>query len=183
MARINEDLLRNDGEDNFGGVSSHLYYAYWSEIEVFPKSDLTKTTYKEVGTITNGFTFKAGGKWNKFYATPESAGIETNMVGESRDGKSYENKFSFSIPKLDAALVGFMRKNANSRLVFMIMDNNGFWRIMGDWRMAAEISEVSGGIGKKVADFNNATFTIKSQFEPAPIYAGTLPDGTTPVYN
>ncbi len=182
MAHINQDLLRPDGEDNYGGVSSeHIYYTYLRDILTFPKTNPNATSYKEVGTITEDFVFRAGGKWNKFEAIPETISIDSNPVGE-RAGRSYENKAQLDFAKITPEAIGFMRKNANSGMVWLMMDNNGFWRIMGDRRIAAEISEGAATIGKKVADLNKASFTIKSQFEPPPVYAGTLPDGTKPVY-
>jgi len=183
---INRDILMNCGETNYGGISQqHIYYTYLHDIDNFPKVVGTPTTFAEAGKTTGDFTFKVGtpqGKWNKLETIPEGATLAVDPVGEI-GGQSWENKLTLRFGKIDATKIGFLTKTSNSCFIFLVMDNNGFWRIIGDHRLACQRTEGSASQGEKIADLNQISLTFVSKFEPAPIYAGTLPDGTTPVYN
>jgi hypothetical protein len=107
--------------------------------------------------------------------------IETAQIGE-KGNLSFQNSFTFALRGTGPKNAGWARKYKNEPMIFIVKEKNGDVKQIGSETAPAYMAEISGGSGQAPGDPKQLQYIIRdTQNYPAPEYAGTITEFTTPV--
>lgn len=163
------DILYPQGRYNPAGLTRVLF-AFTEDIATFPvmPDTETATTFAELVEITTPITMVTGKKFNELYCTLEEGELKSKQVGP-RDGKGKENELEISFPGNEAEFLGFEAQCANRTLVFLVLEKNGKWRVLGSDIDPAYLEVSDNTSGKKIADGRSTKLTFKASGPTAPM--------------
>lgn len=158
-----------DCRDSIGGVAE----IYVTEFANVPQANITATS----GSIT-ALSCSAGKKFFTYQMEKENASFEEKVVSSRENGTLYyEQTLTFNFKKLSAALRNDLHILAQNRLMFIVKDNNGLFRLMGQVN-GADIGDSSASTGKAFGDLNGYTLTFTAmEKEPASFVSQALVTG------
>ncbi|HEY0056292.1 MAG TPA: hypothetical protein VGB63_13125 [Pedobacter sp.] len=156
------------GRRNAAGINRVLY-ALAEDIATFPElgDPEVATTFNELVEILTAITMKAGKKFNELYCTLETGELKSKLAGP-RDGKGRENTMDISFPGNEAAFLGFDAFTDNLPMVFLVLEKNGKWRVLGSKNDPAYKDDSDGTSGKAISDGRATKLMFKSAQETAP---------------
>ena len=127
-----------DCRDSVGGVAE----IYVTEFANVPQANITASS----GSIT-ALSCLAGKKFFTYQMEKENASFEEKVVSSRENGTLYyEQTLTFNFKKLSAALRNDLHILAQNRLMFIVKDNNGLFRLMAQTN-GADIGEASATTG------------------------------------
>lgn len=143
-------LYCNDG---IAGIQK-LWLTEWSNV---PQSTITETS----GTIT-ALTQAASTKFWLVDLAPENGSLTEAMAGGLNVPNVWTQTLSFTVNKPTAKLRNWMKIAIQNRLMALILDSNGTYKMVGLTR-GAYVPSISVTSGKMAADFSGATITIEAK--------------------
>lgn len=158
-----------DCRDSIGGIAE-IYVAEFANV---PQANITASS----GSIT-ALSCSSGKKFYTYQMEKENASFEEKVVSSRENGTLYyEQTLTFNFKKQSAALRNDLHILAQNRLMFIVKDNNGLFRLMGQVN-GADIGDSSATTGKAFGDLNgyNLTFTAMEK-EPASYVSQALVTG------
>lgn len=158
-----------DCRDSIGGVAE-IYVAEFTNV---PQANITASS----GSIT-ALSCLAGKKFFTYQMEKENASFEEKVVSSRENGTLYyEQTLTFNFKKQSAALRNDLHILAQNRLMFIVKDNNGLFRLMGQVN-GADIGDSSASTGKAFGDLNGYTLTFTAmEKEPASYVSQALVTG------
>jgi len=158
-----------DCRDSVGGVAE----IYVTEFTNVPQANITASS----GSIT-ALSCLSGKKFFTYQMEKENASFEEKVVSSRENGTLYyEQTLTFNFKKLSAALRNDLHILAQNRLMFIVKDNNGLFRLMGQTN-GADIGEASATTGKAFGDLNGYTLTFTGmESQPASFVSQALVTG------
>lgn len=167
------NLLHSTGAKNTAGNKVKIFFALYDDVDVLPKIADAPTSFEAIPVIAGDITFKTGKQFFELYVTVETGVLTCNLVGED-DGKSFENQYSGFHPGNSKSFTGFSAYMANQNGIFLIEDNEGQFRLLGNDCYPAKLSSIEATTGAAISDRKGSTFTIMSKGDIAPIYEGAI---------
>jgi len=170
------DLEFTDGEDNAAGTQLLAYYILAEDIATLPGYKTDPSNLADYATIDQAFVCKAGKKFNKLYATPDSGKIDDNKI-EGKDSNAYESIYEYFFPKNDKSILGFMRLSGTGKFIVIVLEADGNKRVLGiKPGVPAILASVAATSGNNSGGDKGATFQFKSwQNGAAPVYTAAIP--------
>ncbi|MBC8053758.1 MAG: hypothetical protein H7Y13_11905 [Sphingobacteriaceae bacterium] len=163
-----QNLTWPAGRRNAAGIS-RILFCPCEDILTFPAlgDPETATTYAELIEMEDLIVCKTGKKFIEIYCTLETGEVKSKMVGP-RDGKGRENSVELSSPGNEAAFLGFDSYTDNLPGVFVVLEKNGKWRVVGSLNDPAYKDDSDGTSGKAGTDGRATKLMFKSLQETAP---------------
>lgn len=150
------DVIHTVGADNMGGLSVDVWFAPVTAIKTF----LTYTDDSSI-EMTGKIELKdAAQKIIHITASYKSAGVKSSPVGDI-DGRCSKIEAEFFHPGASEAAAKFARAVQNTPGVFIMRDNEGRYRVIGEPVNPATVS-VEHDTGKSPEDRRGFTFKIET---------------------
>jgi len=171
------DIDYVSGQDNTGGLTQTFYFAKAEDIDSWPTiaTKSTATDYDELMKYQGDFTMKAGKRFYKGYLTWGTGELKWDAQG-GMDGKSFKQSLEISRPGCDEKALAFLDMVKNANLVFIVLDKDGNYRVLGSEFLAAKLESSAGTTGKTGEDSKADVMTFVSELASPPrFYDGTIP--------
>ena len=175
MDFTNIDKNLNNGQ-NMGGIAQKVYYAAWADVESWPTKPTAPATIEENGTLTGNLVMKTGKQLFEIYITDDTGEFEIEPVGE-KDGKSFVEHLRLFNPGLKKKLLGFINWAKNENMVFVVLDNDGQYYLMGDDTRPATYEGAPDGAGTSRETAGRRGISMEFTYKTANVYTytGTIP--------
>jgi len=149
------DVIHEVGADNMGGLSVDVWFAPVTYITAFPGYE-SKDSIEVAGKIE----LKENAKFVHITASYKSAGLKSSPVGDV-DGRCSKIEAEFFHPGAAENAAKFARAVQNTPGVFVMRDNEGHYRLIGDPINPATVT-VEHDTGKSPEDRRGFTFKIET---------------------
>lgn len=150
--------------DSVGGVKE-VYIANFSNVQ---------STTTSSGVCTN-ITMAGSTKFYTFQLEKENATYTNNAVTSVENGSLYyESTLTFTMKKMSASQKNSVKILAQSRLMIIVLDNNGTYWLMGETR-GVDLTESTMASGQAFGDLSGSTVTFTGKevdFDPS--YTGSI---------
>ena len=123
--------------------------------------------------ITDSHVFPTDIGFHVLQATLGKRGMEITGP-EEMDISGFEQKTTFSVPKMDEEIADYMKDIAFKNLIVIIQGTDGQYYQHGNATNPATIKLNSAGTGVNVLDYNGTEFSINSNESSLTIYKGTI---------
>jgi len=146
-----EDVMICPNDSIYGGIATRVWYApiYYFGRLILPNND---GSYEDIKTIEkNNISLIRGKKLCYIDVFIEHNGLKEKAVGGQRKWKMV-SELTLNILGVTAKNTGFVSKNRNVPLVFIVPDSNGKVWIVGNKVNAAYLSSYEVNTGEKIAD-------------------------------
>lgn len=164
---------------NPAGVKGIGYMAPAEEFETWP-AYLSTTGAGDTVKLTGNFDFVATSDIGYFRTFPcllEKGSYAFSLVG-GLGSKTFEEKYTYYIPAVDAAQLEHIKNLANIPGVWLCPDKNSTVHVLGSKDDPAYVEVAEGTTGAAAADERGITVTIRAVSARPTIYTGTI--NTTP---
>lgn len=169
-----EPLDFQEGSKNIPGLRPIGYFGFTSEADYIPELPSAPTDMSDAGVITENIVMKAGKTMYPMYGTFEKLQLAGESQGE-RDARTKRRTITWKYPDTDPLSIGFDIATNNRNMFFIVTDNNGRHRLVGNKFIPASISS-NDDTGMGIADDKGYTYEIYDHgIGSAPIYNGDLP--------
>jgi hypothetical protein len=112
----------------------------------------------------------------KIEITEQTGKVTDELIGDT-DGKSFSSTLEFHVPGSSAKNLGFAAASKNARLVFIVPEENGTLRVVGNLVNPARFESFSADTGASREDRKGGTYTFKTFGNtPAPILTNATVD-------
>jgi hypothetical protein len=145
-----EDIAK-DGCKTNGGVSKKFYYALAKDIATVPGPPVAPADLAGAVTTTDDFVMNALKTFNTIDSDNQANGLESVSEGEINN-LSGKSTFTFMVSGENATLEGWIKNFSNADLIFVITDNDGTQRILGNLFLPANLLSWKYATGIKVGD-------------------------------
>ncbi|MBF1069826.1 MAG: hypothetical protein HXL30_00515 [Prevotellaceae bacterium] len=127
---------------------------------------------EKLATLNGDFVLKADKKWKRIDLIDSKGQMEADLTGEY-PSKLYENKATLTYPGIEEDATGFCQLAAEDHFVFLIVQRNGKYRLLGSEMYDTEVKpKLSTGEGYSGG---GTVIEITSRdISPAPFYAGIV---------
>jgi len=144
-------------KDSLGGVKE-VYIASYTNLETYTyEEDAADANYGSITAIANSGTFY------RFEMRQEQGEFIQTGVHNPQNGTNYwEQNASLVFTKNEAVDRNTLLVLAQSTLLVIVLDQNGFYWIVGE-KNGAELIESSQSAGKAYSDLNGSTLTIQGK--------------------
>lgn len=150
-----QDLTRQDGEDNTGGVQRFLQYARVADITTIPQptqpSTLGDGSLSDLVTITGNIVMKAYKRFYKIECVLDENQFEGSSQGET-NGMSNLQTLEVLISGKKAAVAGFIQYIRNGLGLIIWKDNDGQKYLFGSENYPAKFKSSKYTVPKKAGD-------------------------------
>jgi len=170
-----KDIKWTPGRRNAAGTTRVLWALLDDIQSIAPLADpeTADIDFEDLIEMTSAIVMKTGKKFQELYCTLETGELKSKLQGP-RDGKGRENTMEISFPGNEAAFLGFDAYTDNLPLVFLVLEKNGKWRLLGDLNNPAMKDDSDGTSGKAITDGRATKLVFKASQETAPpIYKPT----------
>lgn len=152
--------------DSIGGIKT-IYAAQFEHVSNFTESSGVATAVSMVGS--NKFWIYNMEKENAEMTETEQNSVENGTL-------FWEQNLSFTLKKLTAAQRNNMKVLAQNRLVFIVLDNNGNYWVLGRHNGLDKVGTNDAKSGKALADMSGYDLAFMGK-ETNPMYSftGTVP--------
>ncbi len=164
---------------NAVGVKGKGYMAPAGEFASWP-AYLSTTTPGDTVKLTGNFSFVATsdiGYFREFPCLIEKGSYTVTAVG-GVGSKTFEEKFTYVIPGVDAAQLEHIKDLINIPGVWLCIDKNNVTHVLGSKDDPAYVESVEGTTGAAAGDERIITITIRAISARPTVYTGTV--NTTP---
>ena len=155
LVQGNEVLCR----DSVGGIK---------EVYIANFSNVTSTT--TTSGVCTDISMASSDKFYTFQLEKENATYTNNPITSVENGTLfYESTLTFTMKKMSASQKNSVKVLAQSRLMIIVLDNNGVYWLMGETR-GVDLTESSMASGQAFGDLNGSTMTFTSKevaFDPS----------------
>lgn len=152
--------------DSIGGIKT-IYAAQFEHV----------TGYTESSGVCTALTMSGGTKFWIYNMEKENAELNEAETGSVENGTLfYEQNLSFTIKKLTAAQRNNMKVLAQNRLVFIVLDNNGAYWILGRHNGMDKVGTNTAKTGKTLGDMSGYELAFMGKETNAMYsFTGTVP--------
>jgi hypothetical protein len=169
------DLPEPDETVNvMGGFTVGAYVAIVKEIATFPALTTTPADPEDLIDLVGNYTMETDKYFFKVYSTDET----TKLIAESQgdlDGKSFKLTGELFYPGTSSEALGIAKRLNNTRVVIILLDDNGDRFIIGTKERPCYLSSKTDW-GQKTADRKGITFEFTANsYSPALKYYGPIP--------
>jgi len=164
---------------NAPGVKGKGYMAPAEEFASWP-AYLSTTGAGDTVKLTGNFAFVTDsdiGYFREFPCLLEKGSYTCSVVG-GLGSKSFEEKYVYYIPGVDAAQLEHIRNLANIPGVWLCPDKNGVVHVLGSLTDPAYVEAAEASTGTTATDERGILVTIRAISASPTIYTGTI--NTTP---
>jgi hypothetical protein len=169
-----EALDWQSGKKNIPGLKPVGYFGFTSEASSIPELPETPVAMSNAGVITANITMKSGKTMYPMYGTLTKLNLKGEPVGE-RDSMMKNRTLQWKYPDTDEAGIGFDIASNNANMFFVVEDQNGRARLIGNKSIPASVKS-SDDTGSAPGDDKGYTFEISDfGIGAAPIYEGDIP--------
>jgi len=145
--------------DSVGGVKE-IYIANFSNV------NSTTTT----SGVCTDISMAASDKFYTFQVAKENATYTNNPITSVENGSLFwESTLTFTMKKMSASQKNSVKVLAQSRLMIIVLDNNGVYWLMGETR-GVDLTEGSIASGQAFGDLSGSTITFTGKevaFDPS----------------
>lgn len=172
-------------DGNMPGIVPQLIYGFHQDVASFP--DVPQPVRDISGVVTSPLTLDdAGALVGDLVMKPQTRAYTldfTEDVGNFRivpvgenDGIHFNYELSIIKAKIIKKILGFMNASANSKMFFIVKDENGLYYLMGDKDRGAKLP--SGGDGANTGtgsgDRNQVSLSYTYRCKKALVYEGDV---------
>lgn len=158
---------------NHGGLVE-AFFCLRKEVDLTQWPALaTEAGIDTLAKIEADVVFTTGGRWYKFYVTPETAAQMSELAGE-RDGKSFANKVDGFFPGDKAMQRGFFKLLSYEDVYLAVRNAEGEMILVGDEYNACHLDTGNGTTGAARADRRGITLSFVHNGDIAVIYEGAI---------
>ncbi len=168
--------LNKEYPRNIGGLACNsIYIGSYEDVDVWPTEPSENAAMDALGKVTGKLVMKAGKRLFEFRSTEDTAELKYDDQGEI-DGLSQGQTLDVFHPQMKEALIGFVERTNNSRLVIIAVNREGVQYIMGSKYIPVTRIAGSGTTGKAFSDRKgyNLLFGCKGP-GPCRIYEEVIP--------
>lgn len=176
MANL-QNLTRPQQSNNTPGLKIIHRYALYNQITSLPAPTVL-TNFDDVVTVTGNIVFETGKQFFKIEGVLDKNSLD-GQGSEQLDAAGVDNMVKIFIENTPENL-GFCQTLKNSNLVFLIEDQQGNQRLLGQDGLPARIMGYAIKGGSAQPDEKHIEVTIKSVGAIAPFYTGTIQDTPAP---
>lgn len=164
---------------NAVGVKGTGYMIPAEEFSSWP-AYLTTTTAGDTVKLNGNFSLVATSDIGYFRSFPcliEKGSYTVAAVG-GIGSKTFEEKYTFVVPGVDAAQLEFLKNLVNIPGVWLCTDKNGVVHVIGSKDDPAYVETAEGTTGVAATDERIITITVRAISASPTVYTGTI--NTTP---
>ncbi len=168
-----QNLIRTAGNQNTPGLKIIHRYAVYSEITTLPAPSAT-TNFDDMVTVSADIVFATGKQFWKLEGILDKNSLD-GQSSEQLDAAGVDNTVKIFLEH-NIDNLGFLQTHKNSNLVFLIEDQQGNKRLLGQDGLPARIMNYAIKGGSAQSDEKHIEVTIKSVGMIAPFYTGDIQD-------
>lgn len=164
------------GTKTLPGFRPRCYFIPVADIASWPKLKPAKEATKmtELSTYQGNFTLAADKKWQYI----DTDDIRNNGSSESQGeqgGKTFVDTATLVFAAADAAASALAAQMLNDKLVFLVQERSGAFRVIGSEAFGGATVAPSLAVGEGQTGQVGTTFTVTATTEvPMPYYQGTI---------